>query len=359
MPKRSKFNRLNFSYFFSVSFLALLSFFVFIITPFFTSTISKREPQQLPEEPETFIQIEKSEFPPNFFQEIKFGQTKTGEINLQDFSNPFSDGGHVDGYYFVLPELDNYDDVEVYFRSCPHDGGDNYDSCQAFSSFIEKIYILNSKWEKISEMDTRIDFDSFPITDDKTYYLLVGTDSYSANKTGYYKITFDYETSPVKFKVKFRGIDKNGGELKARLKLYQNPWVFADKIYEIGEVSLKADDQGVYQGEFSLGARHFDFKDYTLLVKGPKHLQGRFPDLSFVKNQTLYLNYKPLEPGDLALPQDGKADSQDFNYLWDNRGSTDPNKLAVGDLNLDGAINMGDLNLLLETLQTKYDEEGW
>ena len=77
------------------------------------------------------------------------------------------------------------------------------------------------------------------------------------------------------------------------------------------------------------------------------------------ENKDLDLTYKPLEPGDLPLPQDGKVDKNDFDYLWKNRGKSDENILKIGDLNLDGIINMGDINLLLQTLETRYDEVGW
>jgi len=364
-----KFNPLNFSYFFSVSFLSLLSIFIFLIFPFFSSPSApaplKRQPQQLPverKEPEILLQTSENEFPDDFFQEIKFGETKKGVIDKNDKLNPYSVSGFVDGYKFTLPDLDNYDDVEIYFRSCPDDGdSDQYNNCRSESSFNEQIEIFNSKLEKLDYSgETRIDFDHCPITDDKTYYILVGSQD-SANtpsRTGEYKITFSYEKTPAKVKLKFKGIDENKGDLKVHLKLYL-VWTAKNQLLDLGEIIFKGDKDGFYTGKFDLSNKDYDFQNYTLLVKGPKHLQSRFDNLSFVKNQVLDFTSQPLEPGDLPLPQDGKVDNNDFNYLWDHRGSTNPDDLKTGDLNLDGAINMGDINLLLETLSVKYDEEGW
>lgn len=369
MPKKQKFNRLNFSYFFTTSFLSLLAIFVFFIAPLFppqrTPSSLKKAPQPLlvkEKKPEVFIQIGENEFPDDFFQEIKFGETKKGEITTGDHSDPFSENGYFDGYWFTLPDLDNYDNVELYFRSCPDEGDeDQYNNCLAHSSFSETIYIFNSKLEKLDYSgDTRIDFDSCPITEDKTYYVLVGSKESASTpaKTGEYKITFDYEHVPTEVKVKFKGIDEDKGEIKANLKLYL-VWTYNNQLLDLGQINFLANKDGTYNGSFQLSNVDYDFDNYTLLIKGPKHLQRRFSNLTFVKNQTLDLTPKPLEPGDLPLPQDGKVDSQDFNYLWDHRGSTDANVLNIGDLNLDGSINMGDINLLLETLQVKYDEEGW
>lgn len=375
MPKQKfkKFNRLNFSYFFSVSFLSLLSVFVFFVIPLFSPSSGplpsgrnlKKQPLPLPikpKQPEILVQEGKLDLPESFFQEIKFGETKKGILTESDKQNPFNEEGYVDGYKFTLPDVDNYDDIELYFRSCPDDGdNDQYNNCLANSSFQETINIFNSKLEKLNYSgDTRIDFDSCPITEDKTYYVLVGsTESVNTPlRTGKYKITFDYEGTLTKVKVKFKGINENKGEIKANLKLYL-VWTADKKLLDLGKITFTGDEQGLYTGSFKLGSMAYDFQNYTLLIKGLKHIQHRFSNLTFTKNQTLDLTSQPLEPGDLPLPQNGKVDNDDFNYLWNHRGSANPDDLKTGDLNLDGVINMGDVSLLLDTLSVRYDEEGW
>ncbi len=367
-----KFNTVNFSYYFIVSLLSMFAVFIVFVVPFFpglttTRTIpvnivtkeSDADRQELAfsseeREPEIMLQIGGEDLPANFFKPLSFGQTIKDEITADDFVSPLNSSIKVDGWWFTLPELESYKDIEVYFRSCPDDGDqDNYNNCLAFSAFTESLWLFDSDMNQLYAGNTRVDFDSIPITADKTYYLIVG----SNGKPGHYKITLDYEKQAVEFKVKFAGINNNKGEIKVNVGLYR-PWT-SQKLFEIGEVVLTGNDQGVYKGSFLLDNVSFDFSGNTLLIKGPKHLQRRFSDLSFEKGKVLDLTSKVLEPGDLPLPQDGKVNSSDFNYLWEHRGSTDAAVLAIGDLNLDGACNMGDVNLFLETLQTKNDEEGF
>jgi len=272
MVKKVKLNQVNLSYFFSVSFLSLLSVFVFFVVPLFSSSnpssVPGKDQVALKPEfeekiPEIMVQIGDQDFPADFFQELKFGETKTGEISSSDQDNPIALGGKVDGFKFVLPVLDDYQNVELYFRSCPDDGDqDHFNNCLAFSSFTEGIWLFNSEMNQIGSGDTRIDFDSHPVTDDRVYYVLVGTDN---NATGHYKITLDYEQIPVNFKVKFNGINDNRGEIKVKAKLYL---IWANnRLWDIGEISLAGNDQGVYQGGFGFSNVGFDFANYTLLIK--------------------------------------------------------------------------------------------
>lgn len=302
--------------------------------------------------------------PSDFWQDLNFGETLYGQISVDDWANPERGGALTDGFRFVLPDLGGdrhaYDSIEVYFRSCPDEGNDeNYDNCLAFSSFYEEMLLYDSQMNLLGGGNTRLDFDSFPITSDRVYYVLAFSDSLMSGKTGHYKITLDYEMQAVAFKVKFNGVKQDRGVIKAKVQLY-HPF-FNPEGRDLGVLSFdwNPTGDGTYLASFSLSNLGFDQDGYSLSIKGEKHLQRVFNNLFFEKGKTYDLTAKTLEPGDLPLPQDGVADSRDFAYLWGHRGSIAREYLNIGDLNYDGAINMGDISLYLQTLKNKYDDQSW
>ncbi|NTU47249.1 hypothetical protein HGA88_06490 [Candidatus Roizmanbacteria bacterium] len=117
---------------------------------------------------------------------------------------------------------------------------------------------------------------------------------------------------------------------------------------------------------------------YTILVKGPKHLQKKVcvatptestAGLYQCGNSTLTLNSGintlnfsgiSLLPGDLAInngSQRGVVDSLDLTTIRNLLSKTDSSSLNIADLNLDGVVDTQDYSLVLYTLSIRNDEE--
>ncbi len=114
--------------------------------------------------------------------------------------------------------------------------------------------------------------------------------------------------------------------------------------------------------------------NYAILVKGEKHVQKKVCDVE--PSETSPGTYRcslgkiALQPGTVNLDfsrikllvgdipdQDGIIDAYDISFIRNNIGKSDPNILAIGDLNLDGRVDTQDYSLLIASLSVKYDEE--
>lgn len=114
---------------------------------------------------------------------------------------------------------------------------------------------------------------------------------------------------------------------------------------------------------------------YTVLIKGPKHVQKRICDqnpveqagaegtyhcsdgnINITNGQTLDFSKVLLLGGDLPT-QDGIVNSYDISLVRNNLGKTDSDSLAKGDINLDGRVNTQDYSAIMFTLSTRTDEE--
>jgi hypothetical protein len=118
-------------------------------------------------------------------------------------------------------------------------------------------------------------------------------------------------------------------------------------------VSLLSDDQGLIRSQ------SIDFSDvdrlhvFDILVKGEKHQQIKFSNVTFGPNLSLDLSYRDLPPGDLPwseIGQDKVVDLGDYQALISRMGSKEVNDLLVADLDYNGIINAQDRSLLLKTL---------
>lgn len=142
-------------------------------------------------------------------------------------------------------------------------------------------------------------------------------------------------------------------------------------------VQFSVDAKGIWAGEVSFDAIP-PGSGYKVYIKGPKHLQKKVCDASPSESSggaynctdgtitlgagtnSLDFSHIILLAGDLPEAggkQNGITDSFDTTYIRQNLGSTDAQKLMVGDLNYDNIIDTQDYSIVLQTLSTKYDEE--
>lgn len=175
----------------------------------------------------------------------------------------------------------------------------------------------------------------------------------------------------LEFKIKFAGTTYRVGnqqvtvsnipdqKVKVIVKKFGSKWEFSD-------VMVSFDEKAIGTGEVELVGVPVG-TGYTVFIKGPAHLARKFcsnkqKDRCRVDEGEIVLKQKisydwtglELEPGDIN--QDGVVDASDFSQL----------KQAIGlqgegikeDLNFNGVVNTQDIALFLETLSTKYEEEG-
>lgn len=165
-------------------------------------------------------------------------------------------------------------------------------------------------------------------------------------------------TPKIAFKFKFRGLNKDAGTQKIKVKVKKGLTAAVDYYADIEANHL---ENGVYSvsGLELTGVTPGEAKIY---VKGPKHLAKGF-EVNLVAGVNAMFDWTIndndwLEPGDLRI-QDGKINASDISRLVDLLSVEDPTDedLETGDLNYDGVINGADVNELILTLSTKYDED--
>jgi len=181
----------------------------------------------------------------------------------------------------------------------------------------------------------------------------------------------------VSLKVKLQGVTKKPNKsdpIKVKVKLggSQLPEATA---YQTATLSVS--DDGVWSGDATFNSVPTG-AGFIVYVKGPKHLQKKICDTSPSEGSggtyhcstgkitlqaganTLDFSKILLLVGDLPESngnQNGIVDSYDTSFIRQNLSSTDPSKLAIGDLNYDGIIDGQDFSLVLASLSIKYDEE--
>lgn len=181
----------------------------------------------------------------------------------------------------------------------------------------------------------------------------------------------------VTLKVKLKGVNSQPSEPANRTLNFKVKFVTSPPQAQVGPVytaSGSADAQGIWtmalttQGSLGPGA-------YDIYIKGPKHLQKKFPQVLFSAGTTPttvdltdFLNRGVryyLDPGDLAISgtnhdqQDGVVDARDAVYLTSTCGlfTEDATCLAKADLDLDGQINAIDIALMNATVYSKWEDE--
>ena len=170
----------------------------------------------------------------------------------------------------------------------------------------------------------------------------------------------------AKFKVKFSGVDNKKPDQIVKVKIGRGETV----IQELEQVSLTANNQGIYESQMiNLSSTITPGANYYLLIKGPKHLRVKFCQntgqtrpcttgkitLNSGENTLDFTGY-PLPGGDLP-PQDGVVNSLDAVALTNCLFQTSSTCLQKADLNFDEIVNTMDINIMNNTIYTRWEDE--
>jgi len=170
----------------------------------------------------------------------------------------------------------------------------------------------------------------------------------------------------IKFEVKFSGVKDKKPDQIVKVKIGRGETI----IQELEQVNLNANNQGIYESQMIvLSSAITPGTNYYFLIKGPKHLQVRFCQnsgqvrpcttgkitLNLGENILDFTGY-PLPGGDLP-PQDGVVNAIDavalINCLFQNNSAC----LQKADLNFDGIINTMDINIMNNTIYSRWEDE--
>lgn len=156
------------------------------------------------------------------------------------------------------------------------------------------------------------------------------------------------------FKIKFRSVNGDVGNQKVIVKTKKG-----NTVKEFKDITVTHTGAGTYKAE-DVPLTGLAAGTYKIYVKGPKHLAKSFGTVELINGNNTFSNWAEveLEPGDTPI-QDGIINSQDISRIIDRLEVVDPstNDLQTADLNYDGAINGADINELIVTLGTKFDED--
>jgi len=120
-----------------------------------------------------------------FFKELKVGEIADGDLS-NGFPNPYEEGGMVMGYKLALGKEVDQSAMKLTVQSCAF----RMSVLCLGSSFAEKIYVYDGKFNTIGDefkFKNSIDMEKIKLPEDRTLYLLVGTDNASA--TGQFLIS--------------------------------------------------------------------------------------------------------------------------------------------------------------------------
>ena len=155
------------------------------------------------------------------------------------------------------------------------------------------------------------------------------------------------------FTTKFIGVDRDRGAIPIHLQL--GAMGSATILYE-ADITMTHSGNGVYQTTVTpnitppAGA-------LWITLKGKKHLQRAFTNLTITNGSALDLTTKVQEPGDLPN-QDMQVNTDDLNKLLEVIAAPTQTQADwdIADVNYDGVVNAVDLGLILNTLSVKPDE---
>jgi hypothetical protein len=158
----------------------------------------------------------------------------------------------------------------------------------------------------------------------------------------------------INFSIRMKGINKTG--------ISNQPLYFRllnsngkTKTYNPVVISQDSSDTTLFRGKLDLDTSYIG-TGWTVIIKGPVHLQRRFDNMTIVKNTELNLTGKILLPGDLQLPQSGQNDIVDYDdrdYLWSlvslTGRSANSAEIRAADLDLNNRVDNRDYSLLIDT----------
>lgn len=176
----------------------------------------------------------------------------------------------------------------------------------------------------------------------------------------------------LNLKLKFQGIVKKPMNNSMKVKV-----AFIDNSGTKKEASgdFVADDNGIWSGTTTIGNTVIDqTKKYSLLIKGPRHVQKKVCDS--MPSEPTYGTYNcnsnnitlqtgtntfdfsgvMLLVGDLPV-QDGVVNSYDLSLIRNNLQKTEASILGKADLNQDSRIDVQDWSLAVASLSIKLDEQ--
>lgn len=177
----------------------------------------------------------------------------------------------------------------------------------------------------------------------------------------------------LQLKLAFQGIDRQRDDQVVKIRIKGPPGSGIDLWFN--DINATSNSSGVYLTEeinlagVSLGS------NYTIFVKGPRHLARRFcqdnqtsrctgqGQITLQRGLNLFdFSGLHLEAGDLPDPaqgwqQDGVVNGHDLSLILERINSSDPDDLRVADIDLNGIVQTRDLSLLISTLGSKYDED--
>jgi len=184
----------------------------------------------------------------------------------------------------------------------------------------------------------------------------------------------------VNLKIKFMGVNDGSADealVTLRFRREGSPQIRSID-YQSSSFKVFHDENGIYVAQIGIPKSYFDdiSTGYIVYLKGEKHLSKKFcyphgqnercsgftGNINIPSEGELDLDFTglPLEAGDLP-PQDGVVDINDFqqiNALMEKLSTNiTENDLNTTDLNYDNKINISDMFLLRQTLETKYDED--
>lgn len=174
----------------------------------------------------------------------------------------------------------------------------------------------------------------------------------------------------MSFDMRFQGVVTQPsvpGSIPVQVRLVKNGLTSDPAI-----VNMTPGGNGVWSGTAQVPAQ--PGSGYTLLVKGPRHLQKKIcvnnPSETAIGtyrcstgNVTVTAGVNRFDLSKITLlvgdlpDQDGTVDSYDTSYIRQSLGSTSANDLTVADVNRDGIVDTQDMSLVIQALNVKYDEE--
>lgn len=150
-------------------------------------------------------------------------------------------------------------------------------------------------------------------------------------------------------KVSFDSITGTPSEIGARIR-----WGLMGDTNEIGGFIPFKRSGSEY---IAISEDNFPSTPFWIAIKGEKHQQRLFNNVSIPSNRILDLKGKILSPGDVT-PQDGTVDVNDINVVVSliAKPTKTSNDIFQGDMNYDTVVNAADVSAILKTLSSKSDE---